>query len=136
VLIAISIFAVIFAVFPHHYISLYVYAKSQPYSWDESNFIGKRVDEISPYISDRWDDFEVKCFTVHEVKNSNGITYYMEIHYQANNSHVKIITSVKNMIIFEKNGTRLFSKTKNSSAENVYEYIIVRVLGYPFRFNM
>jgi hypothetical protein len=116
-----------------HYLLLYVHVKSLNFNWTEIDFIGKNVSTIAPFVSEKWSDLEIKGFTVHELKSENCLIYYMEIHYRVDNNNEKIITNTKNMIICEKNGIRRFSKTRNCSGKNMYEYAIIPIFGYPMR---
>lgn len=118
-----------------YYTARYMYIKSLPYRWDESGFIGKRINDVSPFISEKWDDLGVKGFTVHEEKSDNGLIYYMEIHYSVESDGVKTIRAVKNKIINEDNFGRNFSKERNTGGKKSFQKIWMRIIVFPLEFS-
>jgi hypothetical protein len=104
--------------------------KSLSYHWDDKEFIGKKIDDIAPYLSEKWMDLGVKGFTIHEVKSDSGLIYFAQLGYEIIGDS-KIILQVSNKIIFQfDNGYRLFEKSKISDMKGKKEEIMLHILWY------
>lgn len=112
------------------FVVLYFYVKSLSYHWDDKEFIGKKIDDIAPYLSEKWMDLGVKGFTIHEVKSDSGLIYFAQLGYEIIGDS-KIILQVSNKIIFQfDNGYRLFEKSKISDMKGKKEEIMLHILWY------
>ncbi|MDR1850010.1 MAG: hypothetical protein LBQ75_08215 [Zoogloeaceae bacterium] len=112
------------------HVLFYFWIQSLSYHWDESGFVGKKLDTIEPFLDGEKIDFCVKGFIEHVVKK-HDLIYAIELGGYDCYDDPKIIKRVSNKIMFQPDylgEIRFFSKKRFSGHGRDGEEIMMRIL--------